>query len=84
MLTDNEKWEQTEYGCVPTDAYVNEILRGMGVDVDKKKPPHWIQDYYTSRVHGKVKNGYICSRCGKHSSSKKDVCDGCNSIMKKE
>lgn len=75
-MTDNEKWEQTEYGCVPTDVYVNEILKGMGVDVDKKKPPHWIPQLYRGYV-----DGYICSRCGKHSWSKKDVCDGCNSIM---
>ena len=65
------------------DALVNDILRGMGVDVDGKKPPHWIKHYYHSKMFPteKYKDGYICSRCGKHSWSKKDVCDGCNSIM---
>ena len=65
------------------DALVNDILRGMGVDIDGKEPPHWITSYYHSKRFpgAKYKVGYICSRCGKHSWSKKDVCDGCNSIM---
>lgn len=66
-----------------SDGYVNGILRDMGVDVDKKKPPHWITKYYHSKsiFGGKVGDGYMCSRCGKHSWVMKDVCDGCNSVM---
>ena len=66
-----------------TDAFINDILRKMGVDIDKKKPPHWITKYYHSKsiFGGKYEDGYMCSRCGKHSWNKKDVCDGCNSIM---
>jgi hypothetical protein len=65
------------------DAFINDILRKMGVDIDKKKPPHWITKYYHSKsiFGGKYEDGYMCSRCGKHSWNKKDVCDGCNSIM---
>lgn len=66
-----------------TDSLLDGILRDMGVDVDKRKPPHWIQKYYQSQsiFGGKVANGYMCSRCGKKSWSKKKVCDGCNSVM---
>ena len=66
-----------------TDAFINDILRKMGVDIDKKKPPQWITKYYHSKsiFGGKYEDGYMCSRCGKHSWNKKDVCDGCNSIM---
>ena len=62
-------------------ALIEKVLRNMGVDVDKKRPPHWITKYYHSNLGGKYKDGFICSRCGKHSWSKKNVCDGCNSIM---
>ena len=27
------------------------------------------------------KGGYLCSKCGKHSWTKKDACDGCGSVM---
>ena len=66
-----------------TDALIKRILRDMGVDVDKTKPPHWITQYYHSKslFGGKCKDGYMCSRCGKHSYSKKETCDGCNSVM---
>jgi hypothetical protein len=66
-----------------SDLYVNGILRDMGVDVDKKKPPHWITQYYHSKsiFGGKVNDGYMCSRCGKKSYSKKKVCDGCGCVM---
>lgn len=65
------------------DALVNSILREMGVDVDKKKPPHWIQKYYKSKsiFGGEYEDGYICSRCGKHSWTKKEKCDGCDSVI---
>ena len=65
-----------------SDSYVKGLLRDMGVDVDKKKPPHWITQYYQSSIFGgKYKDGYMCSRCGKKSYSKKKVCDGCNTVM---
>ena len=66
-----------------TDNLVRGILKDMGVDVDNKKPPHWITQYYHSQsiYGGKHEDGYMCSRCGKHSWSKKEICDGCNSVM---
>lgn len=66
-----------------TDSLLNGILRDMGVDVDKKKPPHWITKYYQSKVviGAKCEDGYMCSRCGKHSWSKTEICDGCDSVM---
>ena len=67
-----------------TDELVNGVLRDMGVDVDKKKPPHWIQDYYIFKSDpngAKQPDGFICSRCGKKSWGKKEACDGCGSVM---
>ena len=67
-----------------TDELVNGVLRDMGVDVDKKKPPHWIQDYYIFKADpngAKQPDGFICSRCGKKSWGKKEACDGCGSVM---
>lgn len=66
-----------------TDELVNNVLISMGVDVNKKKPPHWIQHWYVSKgvVESKTPNGFICSRCGKQSWSKKEICDGCSSVM---
>lgn len=65
------------------DAMLNDVLKSMGVDVNGKQPPHWITQYYHSKsIFGeKHEDGYICSRCGKHSWNKKKSCDGCNSIM---
>lgn len=70
------------------DALISGILQGMGVD--PSKPPHWktyihkVIDQTTREIVHEIKDGYICSYCGKHSYSQKDKCDGCNSIMKKE
>jgi hypothetical protein len=81
-MKDNSRQQEIDY---LTDDKLNDILRSMGVDVDKKKSPHWITQYYHSKsiFGGKYENGYICSQCGKHSWVKKDVCDGCNSVMTK-
>ena len=63
------------------------ILKEMGVD--RNKPPHWmpnvdtVRDRTTGEIVREYKRGYLCSYCGKHSWSKKDMCDGCNSVMQK-
>ena len=57
-------------------AIVERVMREMGCDPNK--PPRWIPQMYKSMVRG-----YVCSICGKHSWSKKEKCDGCNSIMPK-
>ncbi len=43
----------------------------------------WKQHYYTSAapMGGKYEDGWICSCCGKHSYVRKEICDGCDSIM---
>lgn len=66
-----------------SDVYVNDILRSMGVDVDKKKPPYWVQCYHKSKsiFGGKYEDGYMCSRCGKKVYAKEDVCPACNCTM---
>ena len=67
------------------DAIVNSVLREMGCD--PKKKPHWVEhickkiDRTTGEVFRMLPDGYVCSRCGKHSWSKKEKCDGCNSVM---
>lgn len=65
------------------DALVKSIMQELGCD--SKTPPHWVQHTYKSSVMGwDVPDGYVCSRCGKHSWTKKTKCDGCDSIMSKE
>ncbi len=66
---------------IVTDGFIDSILREMGVDVDKKKPPQWLKHYHKSNAGFKYENGYICSWCGKHSHYKKETCDGCKSFM---
>lgn len=69
------------------DEIAKSVMREMGCD--PRKPPHWVQhihkcrDQTTGQVYRKMKNGYVCSRCGKHSWTKKEKCDGCNSVMEK-
>lgn len=56
------------------DIAASRVLKKMGVDPSKQ--PHWMPEYYRGRA-----DGYLCSYCGKKSWSKKEKCDGCNSIM---
>ena len=69
------------------DSIVARVLRGMGCDPNKS--PHWIahkhkcRDQTTGEIYREMENGYVCSRCGKHSWSKKEKCDGCNAVMQK-
>lgn len=65
-----------------SDEYINGLLREMGVDVDCKKPPHWVEQYSKSIIgDAKYGDGYMCSRCGKHSYARTETCSGCNSVM---
>lgn len=66
-----------------SDGMTSEILRSMGVDVDGKQPSYWITNYYHSKMFldEKYEDGFLCSRCGRHSWSKKKICDGCGAIM---
>ena len=63
------------------DAMLEDVLKNLGVD--ENAPPRWIPQYYESKsgLGGKVSDGYICSRCGKHSHWKAESCDGCGAIM---
>lgn len=56
------------------DELIKDVLRKMGVD--PSKPATWKPQYYKTMI-----TGYICTHCGKHSDSKKPICDGCNSKM---
>lgn len=60
------------------DEIVAKVMKEMGCD--PTKPPHWVQQLRNS-AFGKVHDGYVCSYCGKHSWTKKEMCDGCNSVM---
>lgn len=65
---------------------IAQILKEMGVD--ESQPPHWMPhihktiDQTTGELVREFQDGYMCSYCGKHSWSKKEKCDGCNSIMR--
>ena len=45
----------------------------------------WKPHYYISKAHlqlgGNIEDGWTCSYCGKHSYVRKEICDGCDSIM---
>lgn len=42
----------------------------------------WRPYYYIFKNTGeKMQEGWVCSVCGKHSYSRKEVCDGCNTTM---
>ena len=64
-----------------SDAFIENILKEMGVNPNKQ--PHWIQQYHEFPDHSKMKDGYLCSYCGKHSYYRAEKCDGCNSIMQR-
>ena len=62
------------------DVIVASVMREMGCD--PSSPVHWVSQEYCSVVGNKVPHGYVCSRCGKHSWSKRRSCDGCGSTIK--
>lgn len=68
------------------ESLIASVLREMGVEPNK--PARWKPHYYISNaappIGGKRQDGWICSKCGKHSYVKKNVCDGCNSQMPTE
>ena len=42
----------------------------------------WRPHYYIFNATGeKMRDGWHCSVCGKHSYSRKEICDGCNTVM---
>ena len=42
----------------------------------------WRPHYYIFKSTGeKMREGWVCSVCGKHSHSRKEICDGCNTTM---
>lgn len=67
------------------DSIIKTVCKNMGVD--RTKPPHWmpnvdiVRDQTTGQVVREYKRGYLCSYCGIHSWSRKQKCDGCNSVM---
>ena len=70
------------------DKLVTEVMNEMGVEPNK--PARWkvhihnCIDQSTGEVYRKMEDGYVCSKCGKHSCSKKSICDGCGSTMQIE
>lgn len=46
--------------------------------LDTSRPPIW-EPYYPEG--SEYRNGWTCSCCGKHSFAKKEICDGCDSVM---
>lgn len=54
-------------------------------DVVELKNMKWRPYYYISKaeppVGGKRQDGWSCSVCGKHSYLRKEICDGCNTVM---
>lgn len=69
---ENTKWEKEH--C---DHFKNKA------DFVEIKNMKWKRHYYVSQslMGGKYEDGWICSVCGKHSYSRKEICDGCNTVM---
>lgn len=67
-----------------SESMIDEILKEMGVEPNK--PARWKPHYYTSMSvpPAKRQEGWFCSKCGKHSWVKRNVCDGCDSHMQEE
>lgn len=67
----------------PTGNVMDRVINDIGGK--PSRPAKWKQHYYISQaappIGGKREDGWVCSYCGKHSWTKKKVCDGCNSYM---
>ena len=58
------------------------ILNAPVEDVVKIENMKWKPHYYIFNATGeKMRDGWHCSVCGKHSYSRKKICDGCNTTM---
>lgn len=58
------------------------ILNAPVEDVVKIENSKWKPHYYIFNATGeKMRDGWYCSVCGKHSYSRKEICDGCNTTM---
>ena len=72
-------------GMFDCEDIINSIDNQPTADVVELKNMKWIQRYRISQaappMGGKHKDGWNCSVCGKHSYSRKEVCDGCKTIM---
>lgn len=61
---------------------LKEIVGSPTANVAELKNMKWKPHYYVFKNTGKkMQEGWYCSVCGKHSHSRKEVCDGCNTIM---
>lgn len=64
---------------------LKEIVGSPTANVAELKNMKWRPHYYTSKaippIGGKRQEGWCCSICGKHSYSRKEICDGCNTVM---
>lgn len=62
-------------------AALKEIVGAPTVDVAELKNMKWRPYYHIFKTGEKMLEGWYCSVCGKHSWSRKEVCDGCNTTM---
>jgi hypothetical protein len=66
-----------------TDSFIAGIMADMGCD-GGKTAPHWVVNtqWGSRKITPKealwLKNGWLCSVCGKHSWSRYSVCSGCD------
>ena len=67
------------------ESLIANVLREMGVEPDKpakwKPHIHKVINQTTREVIETMQDGYICSKCGKYSWTKRNLCDGCGSQM---
>ena len=69
-------------GMFDCEDIINSIDSQPTADVAEIKNMKWKPHYHIFKNTGeKMQEGWHCSVCGKHSYSRKEVCDGCNTTM---
>lgn len=83
-LIENRPYDEIAKRDIGTyESFLIELKNTPTADVAEIKNMKWRRHYYisSSPMGGKYEDGWICSVCGKHSYLRKEICDGCNTIM---
>ena len=76
--------EEGDYGDTDVkrvDAIIDYLNKVPTADVAELKNMKWRPHYYIFKNGEKMRQGWVCFVCGKHSWTRKEVCDGCNTTM---
>ena len=77
-----EEGDYSDTDAKLVDAIIDCLNKVPTADVAELKNMKWRPHYYIFKSTGeKMREGWVCSVCGKHSHSRKEICDGCNTTM---